>query len=163
MACCNQATHHYLSQFWPRSVSLYGVNIPQCVDLTSTARVSNKSKTLFSVVFHTIFKVSQPMKMNIHPSQTIGTIHQIFVHEIVGIFEYIKRVCTKSFDVRPFILPYLVFASNGLRNIWRLSCIMDRNYWLQIYSFRDCQLPHIIEDGVLYLHINHRCTWQDGR
>ena len=32
MAWCRQATRHYLSQCWPRSLSLYGVPRPQCVN-----------------------------------------------------------------------------------------------------------------------------------
>ena len=31
MAWCRQATSHYLSQYWPRFVSPYGVTRPQCV------------------------------------------------------------------------------------------------------------------------------------
>ena len=31
MACCRQATSHYLNQCWPRSVSPYGVTRPQWV------------------------------------------------------------------------------------------------------------------------------------
>ena len=31
MAWCRQATSHYLSQCWPRSLSPYGVTRPQCV------------------------------------------------------------------------------------------------------------------------------------
>ena len=32
MAWCRQATSHYLSQFWPRSMSPYGVTRPQWVN-----------------------------------------------------------------------------------------------------------------------------------
>ena len=32
MAWCHQATSHYMSQCWPRSVSSYGVTRPQWVD-----------------------------------------------------------------------------------------------------------------------------------
>ena len=35
MACCRQATSHYLSQCWPRSLSTYGVTRPQWVDLVT--------------------------------------------------------------------------------------------------------------------------------
>ena len=31
MAWCHQATSHYLSQCWPRSLSPYGITWPQCV------------------------------------------------------------------------------------------------------------------------------------
>ena len=34
MAWCRQATSHYLSQRWPRSLSPYGVTRPQCVVIT---------------------------------------------------------------------------------------------------------------------------------
>ena len=33
MACCCQATSHYLSQCWPRSMMSYGVNRPQWVEV----------------------------------------------------------------------------------------------------------------------------------
>ena len=36
MAWCCQATSHYLSQFWPRSLSPYGVTRPQWVNQKST-------------------------------------------------------------------------------------------------------------------------------
>ena len=32
MAWCHQAPSHYLSQCWPRSTSMYGINRPQWVD-----------------------------------------------------------------------------------------------------------------------------------
>ena len=35
MAWCRQATSHYLSQCWPRSMSPYGVTRPQCVNSVS--------------------------------------------------------------------------------------------------------------------------------
>ena len=34
MACCHQATSHYLSQCWPRSISPRGITRPQCVNLS---------------------------------------------------------------------------------------------------------------------------------
>ena len=37
MACCHQATSHYLSQCWPRSMSPYGVTRPQWVKITTTS------------------------------------------------------------------------------------------------------------------------------
>ena len=36
MAWCCQATSHYLSQYWHRSMSLYGITRPQCVNSTSS-------------------------------------------------------------------------------------------------------------------------------
>ena len=42
MAWCRQATSHYLSQCWPRSLSPYGVTRPQSVNLISLAKVQNK-------------------------------------------------------------------------------------------------------------------------
>ena len=35
MAWCHQASNHYLSQCWPRSVSPYGVTRPQCMMASS--------------------------------------------------------------------------------------------------------------------------------
>ena len=35
MAWCRQATSHYLSQCWPRSMSPYGIIRPQCVNKTA--------------------------------------------------------------------------------------------------------------------------------
>ena len=37
MAWCRQATSHYLSQCWPRSLSPYGVTRPQWVKVTTTS------------------------------------------------------------------------------------------------------------------------------
>ena len=38
MAWCHQATSHYLSQCWPRSLSPYGVTRPQWVNSLATVR-----------------------------------------------------------------------------------------------------------------------------
>ena len=40
MAWCRQATSHYLSQCWPRSLSLYGVTRPQCVNWAMSRRAN---------------------------------------------------------------------------------------------------------------------------
>ena len=40
MAWCHQVTSHYLSQCWPRSVSLYGVTRPQWVNLVLMPKCS---------------------------------------------------------------------------------------------------------------------------
>ena len=37
MAWCRQATIHYLNQYWPRFMSLYGVTMQQSVDSTVTS------------------------------------------------------------------------------------------------------------------------------
>ena len=42
MAWCRQATSHYLSQCWPRSLSLYGVTRPQWVKWPCNFMVNNK-------------------------------------------------------------------------------------------------------------------------
>ena len=48
MAWCHQATSHYLSQCWHRSLSLYDVTRPQWVkDTYLVGRTSQKNKTLF--------------------------------------------------------------------------------------------------------------------
>ena len=46
MAWCRQATSHYLSQWWPRSMSPYGVTRPQWVKITATSSTSNISDFL---------------------------------------------------------------------------------------------------------------------
>ena len=33
MAWCNQATSHYLNQYWPKSISSYGIISPHLVDI----------------------------------------------------------------------------------------------------------------------------------
>ena len=43
MAWCRQATSHYLSQCWPRSLSPYGVTRPQWVSATQTLCEKNPS------------------------------------------------------------------------------------------------------------------------
>ena len=47
MAWCHQATSHYLSQFWPRSLSPYGVTRPQWAGWETSARpLANASENL---------------------------------------------------------------------------------------------------------------------
>ena len=45
MAWCHQATSHYLSQCWPRSLSPYGVTRPQWVNSRHTEFISRNIKT----------------------------------------------------------------------------------------------------------------------
>ena len=42
MAWCRQATSHYLSQCWPRSVSPYGITRAQCVKVIAGHGISSK-------------------------------------------------------------------------------------------------------------------------
>ena len=49
MAWCRQATNHYLSQCWPRSLSSYGVTRPQWVDL-HICKVSDTTPVTFSLI-----------------------------------------------------------------------------------------------------------------
>ena len=52
MAWCRQATSHYLSQCWPRSVSPYGVIRPQWVNSLAPERcVSNFTSVFFQMHF----------------------------------------------------------------------------------------------------------------
>ena len=46
MAWCRQAPSHYLSQCWPRSMSLHGVTRPQWVNLHKTVVTSSSSHAL---------------------------------------------------------------------------------------------------------------------
>ena len=39
MAWCHQTTRHYLSQYWPRSMSQYGIARPQWVNICNICRV----------------------------------------------------------------------------------------------------------------------------
>ena len=52
MACCRQATSHYLSQCWPRFMSPYGVTRPQRVKKTSQLHITGplSSKASWMVV-----------------------------------------------------------------------------------------------------------------
>ena len=51
MAWCRQATSHYLSQCWPRSLSPYGVTRPQWVNTLSSERCgSNFTDVLFKSI-----------------------------------------------------------------------------------------------------------------
>ena len=52
MAWCRQATSHYLSQCWPRSMSPYGVIRPQWVKITQSTDVTcwNDMEQIFGIV-----------------------------------------------------------------------------------------------------------------
>ena len=52
MAWCRQATSHYLSQYWPRSMSSSGVTRPQWFNPQSTLAISTTTKQL---VFYNAF------------------------------------------------------------------------------------------------------------
>ena len=45
MAWCHQATSHYLSQCWPRSLSSYSVTRPQWVNMYQTSTKHNQAQT----------------------------------------------------------------------------------------------------------------------
>ena len=71
MAWCCQATSHYLSQCWPRSLSPYGVTRPQWVDSLNTGKfnldfkfpiskhilLNDYSNSFYNVITHTIFRI----------------------------------------------------------------------------------------------------------
>ena len=52
MAWCHQATSHYLSQCWPRSLSLYGITRPQWYNLNSTTQSHILGFSLYDTVFY---------------------------------------------------------------------------------------------------------------
>ena len=47
MAWCRQATSHYLSQWWPRSLSPYGVNRPEWVNIKQYVAWNVQDVSLF--------------------------------------------------------------------------------------------------------------------
>ena len=49
MACCRQATSHYLNQCWPRSLSPYGVTRPEWVNCISCSSLIKIFSFLFQV------------------------------------------------------------------------------------------------------------------
>ena len=53
MAWCRQATNHYLSQCWPRSMSPYGVTRPQWVNSTFSVVLYMAKSVTYSVYFIT--------------------------------------------------------------------------------------------------------------
>ena len=61
MAWCRQATSHYLSQCWPRSVSSYGITRPQWVNLLAPGKHS-------SIFKHVIFisTISGTLSLKLH-------------------------------------------------------------------------------------------------
>ena len=52
MAWCRQATSHYLSQCWPRSLSPYGVTRPRCVKLLCYVSISKNTFSHFFRIIH---------------------------------------------------------------------------------------------------------------
>ena len=44
MACCRQATSHYLNQCWPRFMSLYGITRPQWVNVMRKERLRQRKR-----------------------------------------------------------------------------------------------------------------------
>ena len=53
MAWCRQATSHYLSQYWPRSLSQYGVTRPQWIKMS-------QCRDRIILVQHSLFKDINP-------------------------------------------------------------------------------------------------------
>ena len=51
MASCRQATSHYLSQFWPRSMSSNGITRPQWVDMVRPERNGCHYADIFKWLF----------------------------------------------------------------------------------------------------------------
>ena len=52
MAWCRQATSHYLSQCWPRSLSPYGVTGPQCDGSGGCCTIRYRCETYHKLKFH---------------------------------------------------------------------------------------------------------------
>ena len=55
MAWCHQATSHYQSQCWPRSISPYGVNRPQRVNLSTHWGLNKMADIYQKIFFNCIF------------------------------------------------------------------------------------------------------------
>ena len=51
MARCRQATSHYLSQCWPRSLSPYGVTRPQWVKVVPGSRITVLRWSVWKIIF----------------------------------------------------------------------------------------------------------------
>ena len=52
MAWCHQATSHYLSQCWPSSMSPYGINRQQCVNVHQSLCVCLVLSKPWNVIYH---------------------------------------------------------------------------------------------------------------
>ena len=62
MAWCRQATSHYLSQCWPRSMSPYGVTRPQWVNIINLLAPGRWGNNLKSIIFNLALAVTLKLK-----------------------------------------------------------------------------------------------------
>ena len=65
MAWCHQATSHYLSQCWPRSLSPYGVTRPQWVNTMTLVRCGSNFESLIFKLISQIYILSTTCKIAI--------------------------------------------------------------------------------------------------
>ena len=109
MAWCRQATSHYLSQCWPRSLSPYGVTRPQWVNIKWKSFVSFDMQYLFAhktctIQIGTLYKKEETFrKKKVSPRKAIYDI--TYTHTYIPIFasahmwgaNAIPRICTCTY------------------------------------------------------------------
>ena len=103
MAWCRQATSHYLSQCWPRSLSPYGVTRPQWVNL-SIECVNDHMTGLEKLCFiEVIFSSSVLIGSNCLQAKIL-TIKQLLIVLIQMIYWALSQDELNNFWVRPIVV-----------------------------------------------------------
>ena len=78
MAWCHQATSHYLSQCWPRSLSPYGITWPQWVNLN--LQLSDKEDWRSWIYYIQRCFVILYQFIDMDPGKTVFDLHCYYVH-----------------------------------------------------------------------------------
>ena len=86
MAWCRQATSHYLSQCWPRSLSPYGVTRPQWVKQYLTAILSKMMFSFAKILLHWSSTESLPFTPHLIDCHTLYQIMACINNYIVWYF-----------------------------------------------------------------------------
>ena len=85
MAWCRQATSHYLSQCWPRSMSPYGVTGPQWVKLCKSNCIPQKPWLQLHIhPWSWVISVSKrDTSCHLKPKKILNNMNQTHIHTLV--------------------------------------------------------------------------------
>ena len=111
MAWCRQATSHYLSQCWPRSMSTNGVTRPQWVNWTRLFWVSHDANRCKSPGFNALFWFKSHFIW--------GSLSDFLVSFVLNIVCDICRLRCSSIVLYSISHPLIAFSS---RNWWSNEC-----------------------------------------
>ena len=142
MAWCRQATSHYLSQCWPRSLRTpYGVTRPQLVNSLAPGRFENNFQNVFFKLISWIDTLSNPCetvlrRMPQNPSDDKSTLVQVMAWCRQATSHYLSQCWPRSLSPYGVARPRWIITLRPRQNCCHFAddifkCIfLNENAWI---------------------------------